>query len=140
MAAFRPPPSRLVWLLLVGILVLLLMTNRAQCQFGNIFEQFFQQDDGDHAHHQGHHKAGKGSADEFRVIRDQAQCGQYLCPSPSDCPCPFVEDIKCPVSIRPPPSSSSSSSSSSSPKVSNSFVCTRAPGCSVVQKALMFGS
>ncbi|KNZ45799.1 uncharacterized protein VP01_779g1 [Puccinia sorghi] len=102
-------------------------------------QQFFQQDDpGNHPN-----SSPQGGPDKFVLLRDQSRCAQYLCPStfdcvaaPADCPCPFVEDIKCPFS--PPPSASASLSSL--PKSSPSYVCTRAPGCENVQRALSFGS
>ncbi|OAV92670.1 hypothetical protein PTTG_07655 [Puccinia triticina 1-1 BBBD Race 1] len=122
---------------LVVVVLLGVLTKPSTSQFGNIFEQFFQQEDADdrHSGHPGH--SGQGSPDKFKIIRDQSRCSDYLCPStfdcvssPSDCPCPFVEDIKCPISLPTP----------TAKKFQDSFVCIRAPGCSSVQKALMFGS
>ncbi|KAA1065299.1 Long chronological lifespan protein 2 [Puccinia graminis f. sp. tritici] len=129
---------------IIGLfLVFMCLAKPSLSQFGNIFEQFFQQDesDGPHRHHSGH-SSGQGSSDKFKMVRDQTRCSDYLCPStldcvasPSDCPCPFIEDIKCPISIPVNPSSSATLK-----KFQDSFICTRAPGCSQVQKALKFGS
>ncbi|KAH9462312.1 hypothetical protein MJO28_002891 [Puccinia striiformis f. sp. tritici] len=147
-ASIRRPYTSTVLLNLV--LILILFTGSIRSQFGNIFEQFFHQEGGEGGgHHQQHGQRhhNQGSADKFMMIRDQTKCSNYLCPAsfdcvptPNDCPCPFIEDIKCPITY--PIDTSSSSDSSSTKKIKkDSFVCTRAPGCGDhVQKALMFGS
>jgi len=127
---------RVGWVLVA--LMLAFLADEGGCQFGNIFEQFFQQDDSDH-----HPHSPQAGPEQLVLLRDQSRCAQYLCPStfdcvpgPADCPCPFVEDIKCPFSPPPP----ASASHASPQKLSPSYVCTRAPGCPNVQRALSFGS
>lgn len=142
-------PANLIRITLLSLVILLVQVHHhpVRSQFGNFFDHLFhQQDHGNSEHeagHRGHHPSSSsrpgGSFDKFSQLVDLTPCSQYLCPSsldcvpnPSECPCPFVEDIKCPITVP--------SSSSSSTKFSDSFICTRAPGCSKVQMALKFGS
>ncbi|KAG0148953.1 hypothetical protein CROQUDRAFT_714287 [Cronartium quercuum f. sp. fusiforme G11] len=120
------------------LILLLSLVCLTKSQFGNIFEQFFNQgnEDGSHEHHghQHHQEQISGGADRWRKMSEQASCSTYLCPSsfecvsrPSECPCLEPEDIKCPIP----------GSSADEPE---SFVCTRKPGCTRVQEALRLGS
>ncbi|CAH7687805.1 hypothetical protein PPACK8108_LOCUS22650 [Phakopsora pachyrhizi] len=122
----------------ITLLGVIILTSSVLSQFGNIFEQFFQQNGGDQEDHEGHphnqrEQRPSGSSSRWKKLVDQTSCSQYLCPStldcvprPVDCPCPNQEDIKCPIN---------------SPSISfSTFICTRSPGCSRVNEALILGS
>ncbi|KIY73807.1 hypothetical protein CYLTODRAFT_416832 [Cylindrobasidium torrendii FP15055 ss-10] len=71
--------------------VLLCFCAVANAQFG-FFDRMF--------HHEQEERPS--AASQWQAHLDAVSCNQYLCPttlncvkSPSDCPCPYVEDIKC---------------------------------------------
>ncbi|KAF8646380.1 hypothetical protein AX16_007246 [Volvariella volvacea WC 439] len=70
------------------------MAALATAQFG-FFENMF-------GHHQ--QQQPRGGASQWAAHMDSISCSQYLCPTtldcvprPADCPCPYVEDIKCTI-------------------------------------------
>lgn len=110
---------------------LICLTLYTKAQFGNIFEQFFNQG-GEESHHH-HHESITSSSDKIRQFSEKSTCSNYLCPTsfecvskPTDCPCLDPEDVKCLIH----------DSLTSEPI---SFVCTRSPGCSRVEEALKLG-
>ncbi|KAG8968557.1 Long chronological lifespan protein 2 [Tulasnella sp. 419] len=65
-------------------------------QFGDFFQHMFGQQE---ARHRQYQQAG-GNA--WAATADQIQCSHYLCPgtldcvkTPTACPCPSPEDVKC---------------------------------------------
>ncbi|KAH9938368.1 uncharacterized protein B0H18DRAFT_966818 [Fomitopsis serialis] len=64
--------------------------------------QFFEHMFGQPMHQQQQRPPGPSGAGQWIAHADSVACSQYLCPetlvcvsSPSDCPCPDSEDIKC---------------------------------------------
>ncbi|MBW0572652.1 hypothetical protein O181_112367 [Austropuccinia psidii MF-1] len=136
-------------LILILLIFNFFLIKLIKTQFNNIFEQLFNQGGNSnshsrshHHHHEDHHQDNenqnnfqKGSFNQFKKLNEITNCNQYLCPTtlacvstPFDCPCSNEEDIKCPIS---------DNNSKDSP---NHFVCTRAPGCSRIEKSLKLGS
>ncbi|KAH9815368.1 hypothetical protein DFH28DRAFT_1126107 [Melampsora americana] len=120
------------------ILITLITLSYSEAQFGNIFEQFFNQGNDEsnhhHGHHEHHHHESVSSSDKLRRFSEQSTCSNYLCPTsfecvskPTDCPCLDLEDIKCLIN----------DSSSLEPIT---FFCTRAPGCNRIENALQLGT
>ncbi|KAF9782972.1 hypothetical protein BJ322DRAFT_1073676 [Thelephora terrestris] len=102
----------------LAIFAILLFCQLAAAQFG-FFEQMFQ---GGQQQQQQQRQRPPG-ADHWRAQADAVPCSAYLCPdtlvcvdSPSQCPCPNVEDIKCLIP-------------DFQDKLAGTVICVRGGGC-----------
>ncbi|KDQ08287.1 hypothetical protein BOTBODRAFT_118839 [Botryobasidium botryosum FD-172 SS1] len=92
--------------MLPTLLVVLLSSLLVSAQFGGFFNNMFgggrSDQHADHGHHQRQQQSNAGPASQWVSYAENTPCSQYLCPStlvcvpsPVDCPCPNIEDVRC---------------------------------------------
>ncbi|KAL4076165.1 hypothetical protein V8B97DRAFT_1923893 [Scleroderma yunnanense] len=109
--------------LVISFVLFSLWSSLVSAQFG-IFDHIF----GNQQQQQWQQRPSGGNS-QYNVHADSVPCSNYLCPDslvcvnhPAECPCPYVEDIKCTI---PHPQDGGAAAT---------VICVRgAEGCSAVE-------